>query len=219
MKRGSAGFAALLAVWVGAGSAAASERAWRVEAGLGAAHSFGSTLTVEQAGFAPVEIDAGWEARALESPVCYAWRVSRRSGGRAWALRLVHHKAYLANPTPEVTRFSVSHGYNLLTAKRGWARGGFWIWAGLGLVVAHPESTIRGQTRAEDQGGPFGGGYFLTGPAGAVAVSRPIALGDRFGLVLEARASLARARVPVADGSADVPNASVHALVGVDFAF
>jgi len=211
--------AVVLVACLAAAPALASERAWRVEAALGTAHGFGSTLAVEQEGFGSIEIDADWETRAFESPVYYAWRVSRRSGGGAWALRFIHHKVHLANPTPEVTRFAVSHGYNLLTGERGWRRSGFWIWAGLGLVVAHPESTIRGRTRAEDQGGPFGGGYFVTGPSAALALARPVPLGSRFGLVLEARASLARAHVPIANGSADVPNASVHALLGLDFGF
>lgn len=208
-----------LLLGLAAGPARASDVAWHFEAGLGAAHSIGSTLTIEQEPLPRIEIDAEWESRSFESPLYYAWRVSRWSDDRAWALRFIHHKVYLANPTVDVERFSVSHGYNLLTAERGWGLRAVWLWAGLGVVVAHPESTVRGRTRAEDQGGPLGGGYFVTGPAASLALARRLALGGRFGLVLEARAAACRARVPVAGGEASVPNASLHVTLGVDVGF
>ncbi len=211
--------AALLLLSLAAETAAASEVLWRIEAGLGAAHSFGSMLAIQQDGSPRIELEANWEARSLEAPVYYAWRVSRWSGGRAWALRFIHHKLYLANPTPEIERFSLSHGLNLLTAERGWDVAGWWLWAGLGVVIAHPESTVRGLQRAEDRGGPLGGGYFVTGPAAALAAAWRRPLGRRAGLVLEARSVVSRARVPIASGAASVRNASLHLSCALDVGF
>ena len=78
---------------------------------------------------------------------------------------------------------------------------------------------MRERTRPEASGGPVGGGYFLTGPTGAVALDRRLRLGDRFALVPEVRLTLSRARVPIADGEASVPNLSVHALLGLELRF
>jgi hypothetical protein len=86
-------------------------------------------------------------------------------------------------------------------------------------VIAHPESTVRGKTRTESEGGPFGGGYFLTGPTAAVAVARRVALGRHIATVPEVRFTLSRARVPVADGEASVPNVAMHVLLGLEARF
>lgn len=200
-------------------AAPATPAEWRAELALGGSHSFGSTLRLEQAGFPALELEAGWASRSFEAPLYYAARVSRWQGAHAWSLRFVHHKVYLEQPTPEVERFSVSHGHNLLTLERGFVVSGFELWAGLGLVIAHPESTVRGRTRPENQGGPWGGGYFVTGPSLAVAAARRVPSDSRFGVVLEGRLTWARARVPVADGEASVPNTAVHGLLGLELRF
>jgi hypothetical protein len=199
-----------------AAAATAGEPGWRLEGALGAAHSLSSTLTVEQEGFPTLELDADWEGRSLESPLYYGLRVARGDAHGAWALRFVHLKVYLAHPTVEVERFSVSHGYNLLTLERSLPLGGFDLWAGLGIVIAHPESTIRGRTRPESEGGPLGGGYYITGPTASMALGRSVRVAGRFALVPEIRLSLSRGRVPIAGGEASVPNAALHALLGVE---
>ena len=56
---------ALLLVLAGSGTASAAE--WRFEGGLGAASSFDSTLTLEQDGLPPLEIDARWENHPEEA--------------------------------------------------------------------------------------------------------------------------------------------------------
>ena len=216
MTRAAATLAVLLSTSV---PAMAAEHGWRIEAALGAAQSFESTLSVEQANFPSLEIEAEWDNRDFESPLYYGLRVARGDTRGAWALRFVHLKVYLANPTLEVERFSVSHGYNLLTVERSFPVSGFDLWAGLGIVIAHPESTVRGQTKPETEGGPLGGGYFFTGPTGALALGRRLHLGGRFALVPELRVTLSRARVPIAGGEASVPNVSLHVLVGLELGF
>lgn len=209
----------LLPVLCLAAAAAAAGERWRVELALGAAASFGSTLRVEQAGFPELAVAADWSTRSFESPLYYAWRVARADASGAWALRFVHHKVYLESPPPEIARFAVSHGYNLLTLERATRVSGFELLAGTGLVIAHPESTVRGQTLDESSGGPFGGGYYLTGPTAALAASRRLRLGAPLALVPELRLTLSRARVPIAGGEASVPNAAVHLVVGLEARF
>ena len=201
---------------VSAAVAEAGELGWRVEGALGGAHSFASPLTVEQGGFLALELDADWDGRSLEPPFYYGLRVARGDERGAWALRFVHLKVHLADPTPEVERFSVSHGYNLLTVERSFPVGDLDLWGGFGIVIAHPESTIRGQTRSESEGGPFGGGYYVTGPTASLALGRSVRLAGRFALVPEVRFTLSRARVPIAGGEASVPNAALHVLLGIE---
>ncbi|HEY7515041.1 MAG TPA: hypothetical protein VIC87_11210 [Vicinamibacteria bacterium] len=205
---------ALAAVLLGRGAEAAE---WRVELLGGMAASFGSPLTVRQAGEPDLEIAADWAGRSLDSPIYYAARLGRWTQSTGLSLQLVHHKLYLQNPPPEIQAFSVSHGYNLLTLEGGWLAGGFELRAGAGLVIAHPESTVRGQAR-EETGGLFGG-YHATGPTLAIAAGRWLDLGGRFRVGAEARFTASWARVPVAGGEASVPDRSVHLLVGVAYRF
>jgi len=204
----------LVLLLTAAASGTTAEPGWRVEAAFGAAHSFDSTLSLEQSGFPALEVEAGWDTRNFESPLYYGLRVARQDTRGAWAVRFVHLKIYLATPSLEVERFSVSHGYNLATLERSFPLRGFDVWAGLGLVIAHPESKVRGRTNPET-----GSGYTVTGPTGSLALGRRVPLGDRFALVPEVRFSLSRARVPIADGEASVPNASVHFLLGLELRF
>jgi hypothetical protein len=202
-----------------AAAAASADERWRVELGAGTAWSLGSTLRVEQAGYPELAIRAAWATQAFEAPLYYAWRVARADAKGAWALRFVHHKVYLVNTTAEVQGFAVSHGYNLLTLERATRLSGLEVSAGVGLVIAHPEATVRGEALDEASGGPFGGGYYLTGPTLAIAASRRLPLGRHLALVPELRATLSRARVPVAGGEASVPNAALHLAVGLELRF
>ena len=174
-----------------------------MELALGAANSLGSTLRLEQDG-AETRHEADWATRSFEGPLYYAARVSRG----AWALRFVHHKLYLEDPPAVVESFAVSHGYNLLTLERSFAVAGGEILVGAGLVIAHPESSVRGRT--------YAGGYHLTGPSAAIGVARRIGLGGRLALVPDMRFTLSRAHVPIAGGEASVPNAAFHLTVGLE---
>ena len=174
-----------------------------MELALGAANSLGSTLRLEQDG-AETRQEADWATRSFEGPLYYAARVSRG----AWALRFVHHKLYLEDPPAVVESFAVSHGYNLLTLERSFAVAGSEILVGAGLVIAHPESSVRGRT--------YAGGYHLTGPSAAIGVARRIGLGGRLALVPDLRFTLSRAHVPISGGEASVPNAAFHLTVGLE---
>jgi hypothetical protein len=219
LSRGVCGAALLSAAAALAPAEARSQQPrWGVELALGGAASLGSTLRVEQGGQPPLELDADWETRSLEAPLYYAVRVSRSGQRGGWALRLVHHKLYLRDPPPEIERFSISHGYNLLTLERGFFVSGFELWAGVGVVIAHPESSVRGLDQPQDQDG-IGGGYHATGPTVALAAARKVALGRRLAIVPELRFTLSRAHVPVADGEAWAPNAAVHFTIGLQLGF
>lgn len=190
---------------------------WSFQAAVGFPFDLPLQLTIRQRGEAPIRVRAHWDARPFEAPLYYDLRVARRSGGGEWALDFVHHKLYLSNPPPEVQELVISHGFNLLFASHAqevardtWAR------VGAGLVIAHPESTVRGRTL--DGGGPFGAGYYPAGPLLAVGAERRFFPSGGLFLSLQGLATAGWARVPIAGGSATFPHLSLHALGGVGFA-
>lgn len=202
---------------------AQDERGLAIEAATGTALSVPLSLTFEQDGFAPLRASAQYTTRSFDGAPYYAWRVGLWRRGRAWELQLVHHKLYLENPPADVQRFQVTHGYDLITVGKGWHRGSVFVRAGAGIVLAHPESTVRGRTWPETGGvslgfiGLLGGGYFLTGPAARASISRHF--GHRVFVAPEVELTVARARVPIADGDASVPNLAFHPRLALGFVF
>jgi len=97
---------------------------------------------------------------------------------------------------------------------RDWA--GFELRAGAGIVITHPQTTVRG-LRFPETGGVLG--WFVSGPAAQVSLGRELRFGPRFFAGVEGKAVGAWARVPIVDGSADVPNLSLHGLVSAGWRF
>lgn len=207
--------AAALLAWFDAASAAAE---WAVQAASGFARSLETPLSIRQDGLAELRIDAQYGNRPFEGSPYFMLRVSRRRGAAAWELQHLHHKIYLSNRPAEVERFDVTHGYNLFTLGRRWSRGGFGVRAGAGVVVAHPESTIRGLRFGSKQG-IFGLDQYLTGPALVLGVSREWRQGGGLLVSPELQFSAARARVPIRQGEASAPNVAFHFLIGLGWEF
>lgn len=190
-----------------------------LEAYLGAPLNLPLPAKVRQSGEPDLALTPSWETRPFDAPLYYWLRAGWADAAGGWRVEFLHHKLYLADPPPEIQHLEVTHGYNLFSVSRLWLWGGGWgAHVGGGLVVGVPHSTVRGRTR------PVGGGFFDTGyvPAG-VAAQGGIGWRQRLwrGLFLsgEAAGTLAWARVPIAGGDADVPNAAVHLLAGLGYHF
>ena len=195
---------------------AVAEDGWVFQGSLGAVANLETSLEVRQEGFETIELDADYETRPFESPQYYSLRAGWWRGQGGWEIELIHQKIFLQDPPPEIQSFSISHGYNLLTLNRAWeARGLIWR-LGAGAVVAHPENEVRGQVLDPDDTN-LSGGYHLTGPSLQAGAEKRFALGERWFLGLEGKATVARAVVPVAGGEAEVPNAAVQALLGFGY--
>jgi len=191
-------------------AARAAAGGWSLEARLGNAWNAPWAPTIRQPGAPTLAPEPRWSTRGLEFPLYYGVRVARRE----WALDLVHHKLHLENPPPEVGSFAISHGYNLLTAQRLGRRGAWRFGAGAGVVIAHPENQVRGRRLAENRG-LLRAGYYVAGPTLAALAGYTLDPWPGLGLGAEARATLSHAEVPIAGGYARVPNAALHASVGV----
>jgi hypothetical protein len=141
--------------------------------------------------------------------------VGRWVGNAGWEGELVHHKLYLENPPPGVEHFEVTHGYNLVTANRAVRQRGLTPRGGIGPGNAHPGGRGRGR-RVGGRGG-LRRGYFLAGPTLQLGVGGRVRLAGRFYGTAEGKLTASYARVPLGDGSATVPDAAVHGLLGLGY--
>ena len=191
-----------------------SQGRWSVELMGAGVYNVPMPLTIHQQGQPDIQLTARYRTEPLVLPVYYDARVSRWEEGRSWELEFTHHKLYLNNTTGEVQKFNISHGFNLLMVNRGFDRQEFRYRGGAGVVIAHPESQIRGLafgSSTDDNDG----GYYLTGPVIQASINRPIDLGEHFFINAEARVTFAYASVKVARGNADVYSLVFHLMLGM----
>jgi len=99
---------------------------------------------------------------------------------------------------------------------RGFDTKTFRYRAGAGIVLAHPESDIRGKEFG-DTGNDWDLGYYLSGPVLNVAISKPIRLSGRFYINAEAKTTLAYSHIKIAEGDADVYNLAFHLILGLGY--
>jgi len=183
----------------------------------GAAHNFRLPLVIRQDGEDNLRLNADFDTKPFETPMYYAARIGWWSDRGAWELEMVHHKLTLTNNPPEVEHFSITHGFNLLTVNRAWKNPWF-IWrAGAGVVITHPESTIRG--KSFDQSGGIADGYHLSGPTAQIAAEKRLYVYKGLFVSVEGKWTLSWVHVPVKDGSADLWNSALHGLAGVGIDF
>ena len=183
-----------------------AEAGWNAEIYSGTAHNFSTTLRIEQSGLPNLQLDADYSTKAFARPLYYAWRVGHWNANKAWEVEWIHHKIFLKRNAPEIQSFAISHGYNFLLVNHARKIGFVILRAGGGLVLAHPETEIRGVA--------FDAGYNLTGPSAQVSAGSRFYLNKRLFLAVEGKLTAARAKVLVSDGHARVPNLAIHGLFG-----
>lgn len=200
-----------LCLVLGPGTVAAQ---WRVEAWFGNAFSLGTPLTIAQEGEEEIHLDADWSTRPWRPTWYYSARVANWKGNSAWAFEYMHHKLYLDNPQGEVFRFRITNGVNNLLVERHWRRGGFEVGVGAGPTFAVPISNIRGKSYSHASG-IFSSRYELAGGTVMGTVARRIKLFETVYASFAAKTTVARLRVNVADGHADLTNVALHLQWGI----
>lgn len=169
-------------------------------------------LSIRQEGYDRIFLWARYHTASFKLPLYYSVRMGFMAGGQGWEAEMNHLKVYLENTPPEVERFSVSHGYNQLLVNRLFHRGGLDWRVGAGVVVAHPESVVRGR-RQDERGGLFNNGYYLAGPVLLGGISRRLVVSSWFTLHFSGSVTAALARVKVSEGHATVPVAALQLQV------
>src|SRR3990167_7537039 len=186
---------------------------WSFSGGTGADYNIPSYLKIVQNGQTILIKKADYETYPFDKPVFYDLRLAHWVGNGAWELEFLHHKIYLQNPPAAVQNFSISHGYNLFYLNRAFMlKHAFRLRIGGGLVIAHPENTVNNLQLNDSTGGPFGGGYYLSGVTGQVGISRRFYFSKQMFGLMEGKFLASYARVNVVNGYAIVPNFSAYAF-------
>jgi hypothetical protein len=189
---------------------------WTAEWLFGGAINASSEMTITQLDEPTLRFEAEFATKPFEPPLYWDFRVAWEGERHGWALDLQHHKLILENPPPEVESFSITHGYNLLNAQHLWLRPGWRFFVLLGVVVAHPENTVRGLTLEENTGW-FDAGYEVSGPVMGGGVGKSLRIGSFLELALEVRVTWSTVGVDVADGLATFDDLALHLLLGPRF--
>ena len=196
---------------------------WSLAIYLGASHTAPTTLTLEQPA-ARVHLqwhDVPFESRSFESPQYYGYRIAwfrspqSKIGVEA---EFIHLKLYARSGAlaPEVQRFSISHGLNLVLANAVWRAGDpqrrlhLQVRAGAGVTVPHAESEIFGI--AQEQ-------YELSSAALQVAAGPELRLTRHIRTFAEYKLTTAAPTVSVPGGTMAGRYTSQHIAFGLGAAW
>ena len=149
----------------------AAETSWTIESLAGSAFCFKTPLTVRQSGHDDINVIAEYRTDSFKLPVYYSIRLSRWTGAQAWELELVHAKIRLHNNPPEIQKFEISHGYNLIVLNLARKIGKVIYGLGAGIVLTHPENVVRVKRLAENRG-IMNDGYYVSGPVVQLNIER-----------------------------------------------
>ena len=197
----------------------AQKASWSFEIHGGLPYNIPSPLMVKQNGQADLRFNARYRSEPFKSPGYYLLRAGRWEGGKAWEVEFIHHKLFLDNHPPEIQEFSISHGYNILTVNRSLKKTLFGnidylLRLGAGVVIAHPETTVR--NLQIDQGkGLLGAGYYITGPVLNISAGKRFYFADRLFINTELKFNPSVSWVPIAQGQAIVWNFPVAIALGM----
>lgn len=186
-----------------------------LQAFLGSSVNAPSPLSITQRGQPGLDFTAHWATRPFLDTWYYAGRIGVWKGNRGWLFDFTHHKMYLTNAPPEIQKFRITNGMNLLTVSRGFRRGKLSYAIGAGPVITFPRNRVREESLESGRG--FLGGYFLSGANVMASATRRFPLTAGFFLSLDGRVSASYVRVPVAAGHASVPNIALHLHAGLGY--
>lgn len=197
-------------------TAEAKASTWTLELMGGVAKSLPMPLSISQSGQSDIDFTARYDGESFKIPPYYEYRIGYWKEGKAIEVEFIHHKLYLENNPPEVQLFSISHGLNLIMVNRAWDMESYILRVGGGIVVTHPESTVRGLSFKETGGW---NGYYISGATVQGAIAKRFNLWEGLFANIEAKATLSYVVVPIADGDARVTDVSLHGLFGLGYEF
>jgi acetyltransferase-like isoleucine patch superfamily enzyme len=182
-------------------------------------------LTIKQDNEEDIHIDnAKMKTKPFKSPPYYGVRYRfSRTAESAYEVEHNHLKLYLDDLPPEVQHFEITDGYNLFWFNKVYFISGLNIRGGAGVVVTHPDITVRDKTNYKEGLGAipavYKSGYHLCGVTAQLSVQKEFPITDEVYFSLETKAVYAYADVPIADGSVVVQNRSLHLNYGLGYRF
>ena len=184
---------------------------WRVNYSSGLVYNLNSPLTIHQSGYNDINLCARYESKPLSPPIYWAMRIALWNQKNGWELEIIHQKLFLKNIPPEVQKFSITHGFNLLLLNYAWQYRKIIFHLGTGIVLAHPETTIRNKKHSENRG-ILKQGHYISGPIIHVGIEKQFCFYKQFFVSIEGKLTGSFARIPIVDGKADVINIAFHGL-------
>lgn len=188
---------------------------WSFELHGGIVHNIDLPLVIKQKGYPDIRIEkADFYSEPLNDPPYWDWRFTKWFNNKSIEFEAIHHKLYLKNRPPEVEWFGISHGYNMLMFNHGRQLKHIIVRAGMGSVLVHPESTIRGMEYPTGPGFDIMG-YRLRGVVLNLATAKQFKFGKYFFLNAEAKVTASMiARSPIVNGYARVHNIAFQLILG-----
>lgn len=191
-----------------------AQKRWSFELHGGVVHNLRLPLIIRQEGYPEIRINkAEFYSEPLISPFYWDWRFTRWANKKSIEFEAIHHKIYLKNLTPEVQRFGISHGFNMLMINHSREIYKMVFRAGLGSVLIHPESTIRGMKYPEGAGFDLPG-YRLRGITLNLAVAKQVHFGKYFFINAEGKVNASVVNAPVMNGYARLHNVVFQLILG-----
>ena len=194
---------------------------------IGNAYSFSTDIKINgnSSNHESINITSRPNTRGFKSPQYYSIRI-RKSNKE---LELIHHKLYFENNLPDnITRFEFTDGYNLLLMNFLYPvsinkyADIFSLRFGLGTVVVHPDVTID-EIRYYKKGGGliptlWKSGYQIGGISSQISFNFNKNISNKFSFNSELKFSHALADVDLeGDYTINIPNTSIHFLMGISF--
>tara|TARA_B100001750_G_scaffold171530_1_gene139847 strand:- start:1009 stop:1668 length:660 start_codon:yes stop_codon:yes gene_type:complete len=194
-----------------------------IDISLGEAFSINQDLKIHRDDLDDIDFNASFKTNGLKSPHYYSIRLRKEIAEKNLEFEFIHHKLYVYDNLPnEIEKFEITDGFNLLLVnlhKMINESMGFRI--GIGTVVTHPDIIIDGKTNYIEGGGLipkfWTDGYHWGGVSSQLSVFLNKRLNDKLYYNIEGKAVVANANIPIADGKFDLPNISLHILLGISF--
>lgn len=191
-----------------------AQKTWQLEINGGLPYNIPMPLIIKQSGHPTITTWARYYSEPLRLPVYWDIKLLKQKESVVYELELMHHKLYLQNNPPDVQHFGISHGFNLLFFNRSDIKKQYTFRYGGGVIIAHPESEIRGK-KFGDAVDPYDLGYYITGPVVQVAISKYFLSAQRIRINTELKLLAAYSHTPIAEGIAHTFYMGVHLVAGI----
>lgn len=194
----------------------------------GTVYNMKEDITIRQNGEDDINIDnANFKTHPQTIPYYYGMRFSTwYKDDTAWEFEHIHQKLYIDNPeklNTNIQKWEVTDGFNFFFLNKAWKKTDINLIyrIGGGLVVTHPDITVRNKTNHKRGNGviTYGEGYHLSGFVFQASVQKIFDINKNWFCSTELKATYAKANIPIADGNVEVQNRAIHLDFGIGYKF
>lgn len=196
-----------------------AEATFLIEGSLGTAYTLPSQVHIYQDSQPALHFLGTWSNETFKEAPYYAIRMGGWTESSGWEFENIHHKVVLNNNPPEVQTYKATFGFNFFMVNRAWDLKWLILRVGMGPIIAHPITTVRGRVYNSNEGGILNSKYYFVGAGMQLSVQRRFHFGKHFFLSAEGKMTAAWANLPVVDGTSQMSSVAFHILGGVGYHF